>query len=287
MRTLTPVVKRLLLLNVAVFVIVSFLVRDPALQESLVLWYPSDPKFQPWQLLTHAFMHASFTHILFNMIGLYFFGPVLEARLGPKNFLALYFAALFGAVLAHLGSIYFDQYQLQQAYEAFVANPSLEQFDAFFSGLDLPGLVYETYNGQGQVINRESAASIAGELQNNLAFGDRPEWTREQTNVLMQTVVEGNTAGYMLGASGAVSGVVAAFAVFYPQQKIMLLFPPIPVKAWIMVTIIFSVDLILGILELTGDNIAHFAHVGGAIVGAALAYYFSKTTTPPYMRRID
>ena len=279
MRKLTPAVKWLLILNVAVFVLINYVYPDPLLRELLVLFYPSDPQFKPWQIISHAFMHAGTMHLVFNMIGLYFFGPVLETRLGQRNFLLLYFAALFGAVAAHFGSVWFDSFRLEQALQAFAANPNLESFDAYFELLDVREYTYTS--------TRESAAKIYGELQNDLAFGDRPAQTIQEALILMESLIAGTVATPMLGASGAVSGVVAAFAIFYPNQKITLLFPPIPVKAWILVSIIFGADLVLGVLDLTGDNIAHFAHVGGAVAGALLAWYFSKVTTPPWMKRIN
>jgi membrane associated rhomboid family serine protease len=84
---------------VAVFVLQQ---TQPGLTEQLV-WYPPDALARPWTAITAMFAHASFGHILFNMIALYVFGPRLELRLGGARFLGLYFASgLGGALLCFL-----------------------------------------------------------------------------------------------------------------------------------------------------------------------------------------
>lgn len=84
----------------------------------------------------------------------------------------------------------------------------------------------------------------------------------------MQYVMTG-WGGFVWGASGATMGISAAFATWYPQRQLMLLFPPIPVKAWILVSVLLAIDLFSGFGN-PGSGIAHFAHVGGALVGVAL-----------------
>ena len=69
----------------------------------------------------------------------------------------------------------------------------------------------------------------------------------------------------MVGASGAVFGVLIGFAYFFPDTKLMLLFPPIPIKAKVLVTILIVMELWFGYQQ--QGNIAHFAHLGGALFG--------------------
>ncbi|MEO8201943.1 MAG: rhomboid family intramembrane serine protease [Gemmatimonadota bacterium] len=95
---MTPWVLRLIVANVAMFFIASF---SPQLYNMLVL-VPAEILRYPWTPITYLFLHASGTHILFNMIGLFFFGPRVESRLGGKNFLGLYFAAGIGGALLSL-----------------------------------------------------------------------------------------------------------------------------------------------------------------------------------------
>lgn len=79
----------------------------------------------------------------------------------------------------------------------------------------------------------------------------------------------------MLGASGALYGVMIAFAFFYPNEKLLFLFIPYPIKAKIIVPIILAIDLIGGFGSFSGDNIAHFAHLGGALTGYLVVKYWS------------
>jgi membrane associated rhomboid family serine protease len=76
-----------------------------------------------------------------------------------------------------------------------------------------------------------------------------------------------------LGASGAVFGLLAAFGMLYPNRVIMLLFPPIPMKAKYFVIIFGAIELYLG-LQGKSTGVAHFAHVGGALFGALLILWW-------------
>ncbi|MEK9505666.1 rhomboid family intramembrane serine protease [Gaopeijia maritima] len=93
MSMLTPWVRRLLIANVAIFVLsayfLPYLYRDFVLIPEL-LWQ------RPWTGISYMFLHGGWSHLLFNMIGLFFFGPRLERRLGGPDFLKLYFLAGFG-----------------------------------------------------------------------------------------------------------------------------------------------------------------------------------------------
>lgn len=95
---MTPWVKRLLLANVAMFLLTAIF---PRLQ-ILFFLLPIAILQRPWTVVTYMFLHAGLWHLLFNMIALYFFGPRLEARLGGGRFLALYFASGIMAALASL-----------------------------------------------------------------------------------------------------------------------------------------------------------------------------------------
>lgn len=268
-------VKNLLIANVLVFLAVQALGTNSDFALQTILFPPSEEKFQVWQLVTHAFRHDGFQHLAFNMLGLYFLGPMVEQRIGPKKFLTLYFVALAGAVIFHLASPTISIWQMQQAYDVFMADPSLENFNAFFSGRDLRALVYGNQN----------AATAAGELEDLFAFGDYSGDVVAEASALMQQMMDYRRGAPMLGASGAVSGVAAAFAVLNPNTKLSPLFIPIGFPAKYFIPFLFLIDLVLGVLNLAGDNIAHFAHIGGAVFGALLAWYFVKTTVPPHMKR--
>ncbi|RWU05720.1 rhomboid family intramembrane serine protease [Pedobacter chitinilyticus] len=74
----------------------------------------------------------------------------------------------------------------------------------------------------------------------------------------------------MVGASGAVFGIMTAFAVLYPNVELMLMFIPFPVKAKYFIPIYIVIELFLGVARIPGDSIAHFAHLGGALIGFIL-----------------
>lgn len=80
-----------------------------------------------------------------------------------------------------------------------------------------------------------------------------------------------------LGASGAIMGIFVAFAYLFPNTELFIMFIPVPVKAKWAVLIMAAMDLFGGFASLKGDNIAHFAHLGGAVAGFIMVYYWNKT----------
>lgn len=80
----------------------------------------------------------------------------------------------------------------------------------------------------------------------------------------------------MVGASGALYGILVAFALFFPNSEMMLLFIPYPVKAKYLVPIIIGLDIYLGLSQYAWDPIAHFAHIGGAVFGGVLVWNWKK-----------
>ena len=95
MRNLTETVKHLLIINV-IFFVASLSLGD-LVYDLFALHYPSNPKFQYWQPLTHMFMHGDFGHIFFNMFGLYMFGVPIEQMWGRNKFIFFYLSTGFGA----------------------------------------------------------------------------------------------------------------------------------------------------------------------------------------------
>ncbi len=79
----------------------------------------------------------------------------------------------------------------------------------------------------------------------------------------------------MVGASGAIFGVIAAFAILYPNAEMFIMFIPFPIKAKVLFPIAIVVSLVLGISG-SGGNIAHFAHIGGALVGYILIKFWGR-----------
>lgn len=99
-----PVVRNLIILNVAIFVISLIyqqISRGASLNFYLGLFYYQSPLFQPWQIVTHMFSHGSFFHLFFNMWALWMFGKTLESVWGSKRFLIYFLITGLGAAFFH------------------------------------------------------------------------------------------------------------------------------------------------------------------------------------------
>jgi len=229
MNKLTDGIKHLIIINVILFVAPQLLQLD--FTNILALHFPENEHFGFWQYITHMFMHASFSHILFNMYGLWAFGTPLEQMWGRKKFLFFYFSAGLGA-----GIIYtlVNYYQFNAALETLVT-----------SGIS-----------QNEIL----------ELMNP---------TKMYQNKDLQTMNQlYNTPA--VGASGAVYGVLAAFGLYFKDAKLALIFLPIPIAAKYFIPVMIFGDLFFGMTKYSVGNIAHFAHIGGALIGFIIAYSWKK-----------
>ena len=279
----SPIVLRLIILNVAVFLLLavfgSALPFD--LREQLMLYYPGSRDFLPVQLVSHFFLHAGLSHLFYNMFGLYVFGPAIEDRLGQRNFVLLYLIAACGSAALHLGMTWFEIFQGQRGLEAFLADPGLATFTDFFNGEDLVGQSYVSGNGQ-----RTSIARVVGDITNALSLNGATPQELAQARTAIEVYVGGIGENPMLGASGAVSGVLAAYLFFYPFRELRLFLLPVSLPAWVVIVFLLATDFTMGFLSIPGDNVAHFAHIGGAIAGGIAAYFFAKQP-PSWMKRIN
>ena len=97
---------------------------------------------------------------------------------------------------------------------------------------------------------------------------------------IVQLIVGGFS--FTIGASGAVFGLLAGFGILFPNTQLFLLFPPIPIKAKYFVIGYCLIELFLGGIAIQGDTIAHFAHLGGAIMGFIIIKYWQKNNTQFY-----
>ena len=238
MNSIPTVTKNLLIINVLCFfggVVAMKYGID--LNDLLGLHFFMASDFNPAQLITYMFMHGSFMHIFFNLMTLYSFGPVLEQVLGDKKYVLLYFVSGLGA---------FFLFNLWNFVEVEQIKSSLQSL-----GFDLAGYM----DGERVSFKGNSAAIL------------------EQQNLVNQ--LQSIISVPMVGASGAIFGVIAAFATLYPDAKIMLMFIPVPVKVKYLMPVVIIVSIYLGISGNAG-GIAHLAHVGGALVGFILAKIWKK-----------
>ncbi len=233
--SIPPITKNLIIINVIVF-IGSYFLGSKAI-EYLAGFYPFSPFFHSWQVITHMFMHGSIMHILFNMFTLFSFGPILEQTLGEKRYLILYFLSGLGAFFLFNGWNFVEVQQYTRDLQELGFNVS-----AYLSGASV-----EFSGNAGAVLKQK-------ELLENLKD-------------IVTTP--------MVGASGAIFGVVAAFATLYPDAKIGIMFIPVPMKVKYLMPVVIVVSVYLGVSG-NGGGIAHLAHVGGALVGWLLARNWKK-----------
>lgn len=261
---ISETVKHLLIINVVMF-IGTMTVANGAFYDWFALYFPINDAFRPWQIITHMFMHGGLTHILFNMFALWMFGTPVEQRLGSKKFLFVYFSAGLGAALFQLGYYYWDYFQMLQ--------PLL---DAGLSKEAITDIVnFNIVSG-----NQYSGALLKDQLipyLNEHSYSTSMVTQETFTNLFEANVMINN--GSMVGASGCIMGILAAFGVLYPEAKLMMIFLPIPIKAKYFIPGIILLDLISA---LTGhsffspSNTAYMAHVGGALVGFFIMWYWRK-----------
>jgi len=239
MRNVTETVKQLIIINVLFFV-GTLVVGDQA-YKILAMFFPENKDFHVWQPITHMFMHGGFMHIFFNMFALYSFGSALESFWGSKKFLFFYISCGLGAALLHTGINY---YYFNDAINTLAANgfPKAE--------------VLQILN-EGKINTQWQELLTASQYKNFIS-------------AFMGTVV---------GASGAIYGVIVAFAFMFPNAELALMFIPVPIKAKYFVPGLVLVDLYLGVSGQSifgGGGIAHFAHVGGALFGFLIMWYWKK-----------
>lgn len=244
MRNIPPITRAIIIINIVVYLLSNFVFKD--WYYTLSAFYPFSPNFRPWQIITHMFMHAplsggmGLTHILFNMLTLWSFGPALEQVLREKKYFLLYFLSGLGAFLL---------FNLWNYYQIHTLTSSLSQI-----GVDVPEIFRKAAFGYAGDLNVDTKTPAGGKL------------AQELFNALQSP---------MLGASGAIFGIVAAFATLFPDAKLIFMFIPFPIKAKYLLPIIILVSVYLGFSGQMG-SIAHFAHVGGAIVGFLLAWYWKR-----------
>jgi len=259
-----PVVKNLIMINV-VMLVATWALQSAGidLTEKLGLYYPGSEHFRPYQFVTHMFMHANFMHLFFNMFALYMFGKVLEMVWGSKRFLIYFFVTGLGAAALHSFVTYLEISHLQKSVAAFLNTPSPELLAAFVKA------------------NLSHPTAWVTDLVNNWGVAPNNPVYIQQANELVQQVLVMKMDIPTVGASGAVFGVLLAFGYLFPNTELMLLFPPVPIKAKYFVIGYGAIELYFGITQ-SNSNIAHFAHLGGMLFGFILLKYWEKTSKKLY-----
>lgn len=249
-----PVVKNLLIINgilfFATYAFQSSFGFD--LSQHLALFYPGSANFRVWQLLTHLFMHANIGHIFSNMFALWMFGAILENYLGSKRFLNYYILTGIGASILFLGVQALEIMPLQKSAEIYTANPTIGNYQAFVEE-EVPDNIKPDFN------------RIAEYWAQNPKSLDAKKASVGIVNSLLNSKL--NTP--IVGASGAVFGILLAFGMLFPNTLIYIYFF-FPMKAKYLVILYGLFELYSGMASNPGDNVAHFAHLGGMLVGFIL-----------------
>lgn len=246
MNQITDTVKHLIIINV-IFFVASMVFKEP-FYDLFAFHFPENELFKPWQYVSRMFMHgyvfnpsnleSGVMHLVFNMLGLWMFGTTVEQMLGKQRFIFLYFSAGLGAGLISSGIYYIEFNQIYN--------------DLIGSGVNESTInsILKTGNYNTGILNKISKEELskAYSIYNQMS----------------------------VGASGALFGVMVAFATLQPRAKLGMMFIPIMLEARFFIPIILSIDLFFGIFRMPGDNIGRFAHLGGALVGFIIIWYWKK-----------
>jgi len=183
-------------------------------------------------------MHGNWGHIFFNMFALWMFGSILENVWGPKRFLTFYLVSGLGAALLHMIVLYF--------------------------------------NTQGMITDYHSVNTASGAMSFLNKYPPERQFRTDDIATVLNTTFQDHLNESTLGASGAVFGCLAAFGYLFPNTYIYLYFF-LPVKAKWFVLGYAALELYSAIQNSAGDNVAHFAHLGGALAGFLMVYFWNKT----------
>lgn len=264
---LPPVVKNLLIINGLFFLATLALGNTFGidLYRVLGLHFPGAQNFAPYQFISYMFMHGGFTHLFFNMFALWMFGNVLENVWGPKRFIVYYLITGLGAALLHYAVLYWQMLPTLRAVNMVLENPDHESLKIFLES-DYFKVTSTEIQNNFRLFLRD---------YNSLINNSPNEAMVRAINFLNQYRIDFLNAPVVVGASGAVFGILLAFGMLFPNSLIYLFFA-IPIKAKYFVMIYGAMELYFGIANRPGSNVAHFAHLGGMLFGFLLIRYWRK-----------
>ena len=264
---LTPAVKAILIANVLVFLLVNL--TGGNLVRLLGLHLPQSEYFHVHQYLTHMFTHEGFSHLFFNMFAVFMFGKILESVWGTRRFVLYYLVTGLGAALLHSLVSWYGYHNL------------VGQFEAFQNAPD-PGVLAEfvrAHYGDIKVGVPVANGSYAIDAQKFIdAWLSNPDLpgALDVANDMFRGTIRQAIDTTTIGASGAVFGILLAFGMLFPNTELFIMFLPIPIKAKYFVLGYGAIELFFGIQNFAGDNVAHFAHLGGMLFGYFLIRYWRK-----------
>ena len=254
MFNLTPAAKNILILNGIIFIFTSNYII-----ESFGLRYILSENFQPYQFLTYMWIHAGFGHLFSNMFAVIVFAPILERVWGSRKFFIFYLITGVGAGVLYTGVNFVENFNLENKILKYVSQPSPEAFRKLF--LD-EGKEY--YNQVYNFIEEEYSTNPTSSKNKDKSIQYAYDLLNAKTDIPM------------VGASGAVFGILLAFAMLFPNMQLMLLIPPIPIKAKYLVLVYGFYELWSEFNRMPGDNVAHLAHLGGMLIAYIILRYWKN-----------
>jgi len=268
--TLLPtVVKNLLIINGLMFL--AQIVADKSfgvqLEEQLGLHYFASQAFRPWQFISYMFLHGDFGHLFFNMFALWMFGYALENVWGPRRFLIYYVVTGIGAALVHYFVEFIEIRPTINLLNQLIADPNVP---AIFDFITSNTLQISQYSGDIYIQSQkfqEALETLAVNPENRQAMQVAVNFLTDYREYFL-------SLPNVIGASGAVFGILLAFGMLFPNTLIFLYFL-FPIKAKYFVILYGAIELFYG-LSGSGSNIAHFAHLGGMVFGFFLIRYWRK-----------
>ena len=254
---LTPAAKNILIINGIIYILSDFIGLRSYIIENFGMRYFHSENFQPYQILTYMWVHGGFGHLFSNMFSVLVFAPILERVWGSKKFLIYYLITGIGAGILYSGINYYENYSFEIKVKSYEQNPSPESFRKLVLNNSS-----EYYNHLYDFI--DSYEQNPSNSNDNLSIAYANDLLKVKSDVPM------------VGASGAVFGILLAFAMLFPNMELMLLFFPIPVKAKYLVLVYGIYELWSEINRMPGDNVAHFAHLGGMLIGYLILKYWKR-----------
>ncbi len=236
----SSIITHLIIINVLVWISQSLLPKIGIdVTTNLGLHYWKGSEFNPIQLVTYMFLHNpnSFVHIFCNMFMLFMFGTDVHRVLDNKRFIFFYLATGIGAGIVQ---------ELAWTYDLL---PFAEEIGRYVEA-GSNGALLNINIGDGRALRSVGeVVQFANDVYNNFLT---------------------------VGASGAMFGLLIAFAMIFPNRELFFMFIPIPIKAKYMVIGYSIIELFLGVQNFQFDTIAHFAHLGGALFGLIIMLYWRK-----------
>lgn len=247
-----PVIKWLIIINFGVWIL-ELMWNGPWFQQYFSLFDVRSPYFKPHQFFSYMFLHDAdrghqgyYLHILLNMFALWMFGNLLEQTWGSKRFFNYYMITGIGAGVLYAAYLYFVNMGYVNAIHEYQVSPNTQLLseinDRYLGGLLTPQAF------------QADPAEVYKVLKSNGPMGEP-----------------------VLGASGAIFGILVAFAMTFPNMEMFIIPIPVPIKAKYIVLGYVVIELWSGLSNRPGDNVAHWAHLGGALVGFITLKVMNKT----------